>query len=328
MKSRDKQLRRMVKFIEEVKKGNYPNSRTFSEKLRRMDQLNNTDLAVCSKTIKRDIEYLKNTIGAPLEYDRSEHGFFLYMRDWTFPELALSGNELFAELFTRQISMQSVLPSLKEHLATGLDVQMTVGETEDVNVSALSSVIYATDKSVKVEEEISDTILEAWKSCITIDATYAKSRKEISERKLDIHALFLSEKIWYCRAFCHERQDFRNFALHKFQSAEMTKDKFSRSKSVIKKLKQGNIFNYKTIAKVEVQCDESVASYIVDREWFSGQENIENEDGTYSVVFKNVPEQAVKSWIMSFGGQVSVFKPDELREDIRKSAEELLNRHK
>ena len=99
------------------------------------------------------------------------------MRDWTFPELALSGNELFAELFTRQISMQSVLPSLKEHLATGLDVQMTVGETEDVNVSALSSVIYATDKSVKVEEEISDTILEAWKSCITIDATYAKSRR-------------------------------------------------------------------------------------------------------------------------------------------------------
>ena len=45
----------MVRFIEEVKKGNHPNANTFADKLKRLDEFNNTDLAVCPKTIKRDM---------------------------------------------------------------------------------------------------------------------------------------------------------------------------------------------------------------------------------------------------------------------------------
>lgn len=328
MKSRDKQLRRVVRFIDEVKKGKYPNSKTFAKKLIDLDERHNTELAVCAKTIKRDISYLKNTLGAPLEYDRSEHGFYLYMEDWTFPELALSGNELFAELFTRQISMQSVLPSLKEHLETGLDVQMTVGSTEKINTSALNSVICATGKTVKVDDNISEIILEGWKNCKTLDTSYSKHKKDLSHRKLDIHALFLSEKVWYCRAFCHEKKDFRNFAMHKFRSATVTPEKFTRSTKVITALKEGHIFNYKTIPKVEVKCSSAIADFISDREWFSNQFNINNDDGSLNIIFTDVPKQALKSWVMSFSGSVAILKPQSLRKEILEAAQKLLAEHK
>ncbi len=327
MKSQDKQLRRIVRFIDEVKRDRYPNAKTFTQKLKDIDAIQGTDLAVCTKTIKRDIEYLKNSIGAPLEYDRSEHGYFLYMRDWTFPELALSGNELFAELFTRRISMQSVLPSLKEHLETGLDIQMTVGSTQDLNVSALNSVICATAKTVEVDNKISDILTDAWKNCVTVEVSYAKSKNETSNRRIDIHALFLSDKVWYCRAYCHERRGWRNFSLHKFRSALKTDNKFVRSQKVINDLNEGNLFHYSTFPLVKIHCCPEVSDYISDREWFAQQTIDLQEDGSLIIAFANVPEQAVKSWIMSFSGQATVIEPISLRQDIFNAAQKMATQH-
>lgn len=329
MRSNDKQLRRLVRFIDEVKKNKYPNAVKFSEYLQNHDLTYGTDLSCCTKTIKRDIEYLKNTLNAPLEYDRSEHGYFLYMRDWALPELSLGGDELFAELFVRHISRETVLPSLKEHLETGWDVQITGSPDKDTNISALSSVIYATGRNVSIDEEISKNILKAWKECYRIEAVYMKNKQaDKFARILEIHALFLSEKVWYCRAYCHTRSGFRNFALHKFSSVRITADKFRRSAKEINNLKNGKLFDFKTIKYVKALCDKESADYINDREWFPKQKTEILKDGSLQIEFNDVPEQAVKSWITSFNGQVEVLEPESLRKDIREAAQKILDKHK
>lgn len=328
MRTNDRQLRRLVRFVDEVKKGSYPNAVKFSKMLTEQDLSLGTDLACCSKTIKRDIEYLKDTLGCPLEYDRSEHGYFLYMRDWAFPELSLGGEELFAELFVRHISRDTVLPSLKEHLETGWDVQITSSPDKDTNISALSSVIYATGRNVAIDEEVSRNILNAWKECIQVEAVYVKNKiEEPFPRKLDIHALFLSERVWYCRAYCHTREGFRNFALHRFTSVKLTDDKFKRSAKVINDLKEGKLFDIKTYESVSVLCDSSIAEYINDREWFPNQQSKLLKDGTLAVILKDVPQQAVKSWIMSFSGKVEVIEPVSLRSEIYQAATRLMQKH-
>ena len=328
MRTNDRQLRRLVRFIDEVKKDKYPNAVKFSKMLSEHDKTYGTDLACCSKTIKRDIEYLKNTLGAPIEYDRSEHGYFLYMRDWSFPELSLGGEELFAELFVRHLSRDTVLPSLKEHLETGWDVQITSSPDKDTNISALSSVIYATGRNVAINEEISRDILHAWKECYTVEAVYLKNKQEEAfSRKLDIHALFLSERVWYCRAYCHTREGYRNFALHKFNSVSVTKEKFNRSKRVINELKSGKLFDFKTIKSISVLCSPDIAEYINDREWFPNQKTKLLKDGSLVVIIEEAPEQAVKSWVMSFSGKVEVIEPESLRNDILAAAQKLFEKH-
>ena len=329
MRSNDRQLRRLVRFIDEVKKNKYPNAVKFSQYLKQHDLTYGTDLGCCTKTIKRDIEYLKNTLGAPLVYDRSEHGYFLYMKDWTFPELSLGGDELFAELFVRHLSRETVLPSLKEHLETGWDVQITSSPDKDTNISALSSVIYATGRNISIDEEISKKILNAWKECFQIEAIYMKNKQaEKFTRKLDIHALFLSEKVWYCRAYCHTRGGYRNFALHKFTDIKLSQKKFRRSAKVINDLKKGKLFNFNTIKNVKALCDKEAAEYINDREWFPNQNTKIQKDGSLIITFKEAPEQAVKSWITSFNGQVEVLEPESLRNDIRAAAKKILDKHK
>ena len=329
MRTNDRQLRRLVRFIDEVKKNKYPNAVKFASYLRDHDLTYGTDLGCCTKTIKRDIEYLKNSLSAPLEYDRSEHGYFLYMKDWTFPELSLGGDELFAELFVRHLSRETVLPSLKEHLETGWDVQITSSPNKDTNISALSSVIYATGRNVSIDDEISKNILHAWKECYQVEAVYLKNKQAKQfVRQLDIHALFLSEKVWYCRAYCHTRGGFRNFALHKFSSVNITSNKFRRSAKVINDLKSGKLFNFKTIKSVIALCDKEAADYINDREWFPNQKTTILDNGSLQIEFKEAPEQAIKSWISSFNGQVEVLEPKTLRKEIWLAAQKILEKHK
>ena len=328
MRSNDRQLRRLVRFVDELKKDRYPNAIKFAKLLSDQDLTYGTDLSCCSKTIKRDIEYLKNTIGAPIEYDRSEHGYYLYMKDWALPELSLGGEELFAELFVRHLSKETVLPSLKEHLETGWDVQITSSPDKDTNISALNSVIYATGRNVAIDEEISKTILHAWKECYAIEAVYLKNkRNEPTKRKLDIHALFLSERVWYCRAYCHSRKEFRNFALHKFSAATVLKQKFKRSNKIIKELRDGKIFDFKTLKFVSVLCAPDIADYINDREWFPNQQTEFLDDGSLFVTLRDVPIQAVKSWVMSFSGKMAVTIPAELRDEIYDASMRLLEKH-
>lgn len=67
------QMLRIVAFDSLVRKGDYPNSANFS-----------ADYEVSTRTVMRDIEYLKYQLEAPLEYDAEKRGYY-YMHDWDLP---------------------------------------------------------------------------------------------------------------------------------------------------------------------------------------------------------------------------------------------------
>ena len=141
----------------------------------------------------------------------------------------------------------------------------------------------------KVNEVVSEKLIEAWKEWLTAEASYKKSsRQDAESRRLDIHALFLSDNIWYCRAYCHTREAFSNFCLHKFTDITLSDTHFIRSAEVIQNLKNGSLFNTKNIYAVKALCEPSVADYINDREWFPKQQSHFHENGHLEIWLKSV----------------------------------------
>ena len=328
MKTRNKQMQRIVYFLDEVKKGNHPNAHTFVEKLKSLDARNETSLACSEKTIKRDIQYLTSDMAAPVEYDPSEKGYYLWNPEWSLPEVTLSADELFAELFVKKISEEHLLPCLREHLNAGTDIQMRATDQSDINIPALASLIHVTGQHKDVDEESSEKILEAWRECRQLKTLYRKSPSDPgSKRKLDIHALFLSNGIWYCRAYCHERKDFRSFALHKFSEVEVMKKRFKRSKEVVESLQKGHFFDFTQVKDVRVYCSANFADYIQDREWFPGQTTQIMPDGRVELHFDHAPERALVWWVMSFGGELELVEPAYLRDEVLGSAKRIGKLH-
>ena len=80
---------RMRRIHEWIKSGKYPNAVTMGK-----------DLEVTDRTVKRDIEYMRDRHGAPIEYDELRHGYY-YTVDFDFlPVAAMTEAEMFALLST------------------------------------------------------------------------------------------------------------------------------------------------------------------------------------------------------------------------------------
>jgi hypothetical protein len=69
------QMLRIVAFDSLVREGKYPNCINFS-----------VDYEVSSRTIMRDVDYLRYQLEAPLEYDQDKRGFY-YSESWDLPAI-------------------------------------------------------------------------------------------------------------------------------------------------------------------------------------------------------------------------------------------------
>ena len=88
-----RQALRLMKFVAEMKKNNYPNAGSFAKLLREMDINENMDCACSSRTVLRDIEILQKEYHAPIAYDAVRRGYYLKNRDWEF-SVPIMGDEL------------------------------------------------------------------------------------------------------------------------------------------------------------------------------------------------------------------------------------------
>ena len=72
-------LFRICRIVEAIAAGNYPNARSLA-----------TSLEVSARCILRDVEYLRDMLGAPIEYDAVRRGYFYSRPGFSLPTAKLS----------------------------------------------------------------------------------------------------------------------------------------------------------------------------------------------------------------------------------------------
>lgn len=83
-------------------------------------------------------------------------------------------------------------------------------------------------------------------------------------------------------------------------------------------------FSGGTIFEAELEFDGSVAALVRNRIWTEGQEIIESEDGIVVLRMKVNSIEEVGNWVLSWGSNVFVRKPAELREHVLGKARGIL----
>ena len=78
-------LERMMRMHERLKAGRYPNCRKLAD-----------ELEVSSKTVQRDIDFMRYRLGLPIEYDQLHFGFYYTEPVASFPNVEISEGELVA----------------------------------------------------------------------------------------------------------------------------------------------------------------------------------------------------------------------------------------
>lgn len=199
------------------------------------------EFQISRRTLFRDINILRER-GLPIETDKGRGGGIRLHRNWGIGRLQLESQEIIDILLSLAIaeSMNSTLfmgslSSIKHKLMASFSTRQKesiqqlrqrihIGEAAIPNLLAS----YNTNLADKQTQQLELSALhDAFLFTKQLDIEYRDVKKQLSQRKIEPHYLYLSYPIWYILAWDTLRMDFRIFRCDRILSAKVCEEHFA-----------------------------------------------------------------------------------------------------
>lgn len=278
------------------------------------------ELECSASTTKRAIRDLR-TLGAPLEYDPEQRGYFFNDRGgspWELPGLWFNEQELLALLVMdealRDLSsglLEPALAPLRKRIASILDAGAS--GAEDLRMRVRLPTIGARSMDAGVFGAVSSALFRRRRLRI---AYLARSTARRSERDLSPQRLVLYRNNWYLDAWCHMRRGLRSFSLDRMQDCELL-DAAAREVDdrLLDQVMGGSygIFSGQARHRARIRFSLKAAQWVAAEQWHAEQRGT-MRGGHYELEIPyNNPTELVMD-ILRHGPEAEVLDPPELRE--------------
>ena len=314
-------LERMLRIHQAIHSGKYPNATTLAG-----------ELEVSTKSIYRDIEFMRDRLELPVEFDGARNGFHYTEEVSNFPTLQITEGELFALLVAEKALQQYRGTAFERPLLSAFKkMAASLPDTVSLNLADWEQTIsFRTSAEPILNVEIFDTLAKATARHGQLLLTYRKpGRKETEPRIVDPYHLANINGEWFLFAYCHLRNDIRTFVPSRIQEAELTGKTFIRPQKFSLEKRLRDTFGVVTGQgefEVVIRFDELVSDYIREKRWHPSQQLIELEDGGVELRLKLSSLAEIQRWILSWGGQACALAPAELVESLKAAARMILER--
>ena len=284
------------------------------------------ELDVSRATFKRDIEYMRDRLHAPIVWDRDAGGYHFENVKTTGPAYELPGlwfsaGELYALLAAHKLLgdiepgiLASHVAPLQARLAALLEASGH-SATEITQRVRLLSMAKRTVES-RFFTDITIALLE--RKRLEIDA-WNRGRDEINTRTISPQRLIHYRDNWYLDAWCHLRDGLRAFSVDAIKHAEIL-DK--RAKDVADKrldevLGSGyGIFSGEEVSWATLRFSPERSRWVSSERWHSNQQAKINKDGSFELRVPYADDRELIMDILKYGGDCHVLEPKALRERV------------
>ena len=281
------------------------------------------ELEVSPATLKRDLDYLKDQLGAPIEYDRFLNGYRFGEehrgQKHELPGLWFSERELYSLLMAHQLL--SELDSegvISRHLQPLLDrIHQMLGTGEADAKMLLKRVKIIGSAKRPVSSQFFELIGEALLKRKRLHMRYlTRGRGEVGERDVSPQRLVHYRNTWYVDAWCHSRERLLRFALDAIEHAAPldVKAKEVPLKQVEAEMDGGyGIYAGAKLHVATLMFQPQAAQWVSREEWHPDQQLSWRPDGRYQL---KVPFNDATELIMDLlrqGEFVEVIAPEWLR---------------
>ena len=286
-----------------VQSGKFPNANTLAR-----------DLEVSPRSIARDLDFMRERLQLPLQYDGSRFGYFYEGEVGAFPSLTISEGELFALAIAEKALQQYRGTSFEKPLLSAFKkMSDSLPETISLNLNEWSETIsFRTSAEPILNLKNFDQLARATARCEQLRMTYRKpGQKKADERIVDPYHLANVNGEWYLFAYDHLRNAVRTFSPLRVLKIERTGVIFPRNDGFSVQQELKNSFGVHTGTKkvrVVIRFDEEVADYIREKKWHASQRLRELRNGgiELELVLSSLVE--IERWILSWGGKLK--KPE------------------
>ncbi len=309
---------RILQFHELIKAGKYPNCSTLARKFE-----------MHLRTINRDLEFMRDRLELPIEYDSSRKGFYYSKPVDRFPHMPITEAEIFALLVAHQAIAQYQGTPFEQPLQTAFrkltgqldqDARYTLGNPDEL----LSFRPLAPEMA---NVETFQILTRALKEKRGLRFTYRNLGARKSQQRL-VHPYHLAciDNHWYLFAFDVDRNAMRTFVLTRLTRPELTEMRFKIPRKFdLNEYLRGSFTVFKGEADYEVviEFDAWATDLVRNRKWHASQESTELAEGCSRMRFRLNNIEEMVGWVLSWGAHATVVRPRELLERVQSTAKNI-----
>jgi proteasome accessory factor B len=316
-------LARMLRLHQKLSAGAFPNCRKLAD-----------ELEVSTKTIQRDIDFMRDRMGYPIEYDQLHLGF-VYTKPVThFPTMEVSEGEIVA-LFVAQkaleqyrgTSFEKQLRIAFEKIANGL-VDRIQFQWSDLDAAISFRGLGRSIADLELFELVSRTVLDFHE--LTFDYKKLGSPR-YEARRIQPYHLGCIENQWYVIGQDLARRQLRTFALPRMRRARDTGVRFRRPADFSITQHLGDSFGIFRGPggrhRVRLHFDAFAARLVSEREWHPSQKLKRLPAGELELTLTLGSLEEIERWILSWGAHATALAPPELVTHLHEVAASLARRY-
>lgn len=285
------------------------------------------ELEVSHATFKRDLDFLRDRLGAPIEYDPMVNGYrFAQERRGSrheLPGLWFDERELYSLLMAHQLL--SELDSggvIARHLQPLLErIHGLLGGPEADARSLVRRVRIISPAKRPVPGPFFERVTEALLKRRRLHLRYlTRGRGEVTERDVSPQRLVHHRGTWYLDAWCHSRERLLRFALDAIEVASVLD---SRAREIPMRQVQAQmdagygIFAGATRQWARLLFEPQAAQWASREQWHPEQAGHWHADGRYELQLPYADETELAMDLLRQGPEVRVLAPPSLRERVR-----------
>ncbi|MDF7801288.1 WYL domain-containing protein [Pontiellaceae bacterium B1224] len=312
------QMRRLMELDALMQQRKYPNCSSFGKKWE-----------VSSKTIQRDIEFMKYQLNAPIEYDALKRGFYYTEPSYMMSSVPMNEGELMALVIGARALEQykgtpiaAKLESVLQKLSEILPDEITIHPAE-----LFSRFSFSSPPAMPIRPKIWETVVKGLLSKRQLEITYQGKTSRVSP----LHMANL-QGAWYLFVRFYDYDNFRQIAIGRIETAKLLKEAVDDTGF------DPNVFLSNTLYRfagdnepftVKLVFDKAIADQVMELEWHPGQKTKTLKDGRVEMEFTAKGDVEVKRWIMAWGQYCTVKSPKWVKQMIDDEVDAMmLNRKK
>ena len=314
-------LARLYLIDQQIASGKYPNTSHL------VDYLREPWGKVSPSTIGRDIDFMRDRLNAPIEYDALHRGYYYTEPQYRIPMGFSGADELLALNMAKNILAlykDTPIYEAAHQLLGSITAPLASGDGSDWYENRI---VVPTVPTAPVPPDTWNAITAALKENRVLAFEYQGAYDNgYKPRRVRPYQLLFDSGVWYLYGFAEERKDIRLFSLCRIRNIALTKDRFSLPKDF--DYRTGNadsyfgVFSGQERHRFKIAFFDYSVVWAQDRQWAKDQKITETNDGVI-VSFSSTQFEKVAEWVLSRGCTARPLEPELLVSVWRGNVEQM-----
>lgn len=272
-------------------------------------------MEVSKRTIYRDLDAL-SAAGIPV-YAQQGKGGGIHLMEQFQMERSLLGDEEQEQILTALQSLDAVGAADSGAIITQLSGLFQKKTVEWLEVD------FESWGSKKTEKEYFERCKQAILGQRLLTFQYYNSSGIQNLRTVEPYRLCFKGGNWYVSGYCRTQKDYRFFRLSRMAEVMVEADRFSPKPPPPKKSGKPDAKGEQIV--LELRIAQAAGWQMLD--FFPPEEITRLPDGDFYVSTSFLPGRWVLGFLLSFGADVEVLSPEEIREELRAETEKILKHY-